>query len=63
MSPLLTIASCTATRPIAFVEKRLLLYKDIQFQVFLLSPGRQLSRVVITLNLKYIKRSGRKSRR
>jgi hypothetical protein len=63
MSPLLTIAGCTATRPRALVGKRPLLYKDIQFQVFAPSPREQHLRVIITLNLKYIKRSGRKSRR
>jgi hypothetical protein len=63
MSPLLIIASCTATRPSALVRKRPLLYKDIEFQVFSPSIRGQLSRVIMTLNLKHIKRSGGKSRR
>ena len=63
MSLLLTIAGCTATRLGAIVRKRLLLYKDIQFQVFPPSTRGQPSRVVMTLNLKHIKRSGGKSRR
>jgi hypothetical protein len=63
MSPLLIIANCTATWLSALVRKRLLLYKDIEFQVFLPSIRRQLSRVIITLNLKHIKRSSRKSRK
>ena len=63
MSPLLIIAGCTATRPSALVGKRPLLYEDIQFQVFSPSIGGQLSRVIMTLNLKHIKRSGGKSRR
>jgi hypothetical protein len=63
MSPLLTIAGCTATRPRALVGKKPLLYEDIEFQVFPSLPGGQLSRVIMTLNLKHIKRSGGKSRR
>jgi hypothetical protein len=63
MSPLLTIAGCTATRPRTLFGKRPLLYEDIQFQVFPPASEGQLSRVVMTLNLKHIKRSGGKSRR
>jgi hypothetical protein len=63
MSLLLTIAGYTVTRPEVIVGKRPLLYEDIQFQVFPPSVRGQLSRVVITLNLKHIKRSGGKSRR
>jgi hypothetical protein len=63
MSALLIFAGYTATRPRAFVGKKVLLYKDIQFQVFLPLPGEQLPTVAITLNLKHTKRSGRKSQK
>ena len=63
MSPLLTIASCTATRLRALVGKRPLLYEDIEFRVFLPSHEGQLARVILTLILKHNKRSSGKSRR
>jgi hypothetical protein len=63
MSALLILAGCTATRPRALVRKKALLYKDIQFQVFSPLSGEQLLTVAITLNLKHIKRSDRKSQR
>ena len=63
MSPLLTIAGCTATRPRALVRKKALLYKDIEFQVFPPDLREQLLIIAMTLNLKYIKRSSGKSRR
>jgi hypothetical protein len=63
MSAFIIIAGYTATRPRALVGKKVLLYKDIQFQVFLPLPGEQLPTVAITLDLKYTKRSGRKFRK
>jgi hypothetical protein len=58
MSALLIFAGCTATRPRTLVRRKALLYEDIQFQVFPSSPGEQLPRVAISLNLKHTKRSG-----
>jgi hypothetical protein len=63
MSPLLTIANCIAIRLATLIRKRLLLYKNIQFQVFSPCLKGKLLRVAITLNLKHIKRSSRKSKR
>ena len=63
MSALLIFARYTATRLRAFVRKKALLYKDIQFQVFLPLPREQLLIVAITLNLKHTKRSSRKSQK
>jgi|SRR5277367_96117 len=55
LSPLLTFAGCTATRPKALVGKRPLLYKDIEFQLFPPSIKGLLPSTVLVLNLKHIK--------
>ena len=60
MSPLMIFAGATATRPGALVGRRPLLYEHIEFQVFP-PPAEGLPvAVVLVLNLKYIKHSGRK---
>jgi hypothetical protein len=50
-------AGVTATWPVALVSKRLLWYKDIEFQVFLPLAKGLLPVVIMVLNLKNIKRS------
>jgi hypothetical protein len=51
-------AGATATRPVALVGERLLLYEDIEFQVFPPPAKGLLPAIIMVLNLKNIKRSG-----
>ena len=46
----------------ALVGKRPLLYKDIEFQVFPPPFKGRLPIIILVINLKYIKRSGRKKK-
>ena len=60
LSPFLTLAGCTATRPKALVGLR---YEDIEFQLF---PPRVKGRppiIIIKLNLKRVKRFNKKRKR
>jgi hypothetical protein len=60
LSPFLDLAGCTATRPKALVG---LQYKDIEFQLFPpLIKGRP-PIIIMKLNLKRIKRTGRKRKK
>ncbi|KFY79510.1 hypothetical protein V499_01506 [Pseudogymnoascus sp. VKM F-103] len=62
-SLLMDFGGCTSSRPKALVGKRPLLYSDITFHLFPSMVKGKRPIIVMTLNLKHIKRSGGKSKK
>jgi hypothetical protein len=60
MSPFLTLAGCTATRPKALVG---LQYKDLEFQLFPPAMKGRRPIIIMKVNLKRIKRTGGKRKK